>query len=277
MEQNKLPVFFHIPKNAGTYTNNMCFSFMQRFAAGKKHYHVDVYKDGIIYYRFICYSEHPLNEKFEQLNHKCLYKINLKDLSFDGLFVFMLRIADSGFSDYKEDIYKKLDKNRKLCEFLVLRDPYERALSLFSYLKSSQSSHESTNGMFGDMTFVEYLNSPYLEGSWLIRRLLKIPNETPITKEHFDNTCQILDGFLISDIKNVDKLISKVFYMCFNIKDCNIDQQKIYSNKTKEKITHDFDSLSEKTRDNFNKQTKWDQLLFNKYKTNVHNLSLIHI
>lgn len=272
MEQNKLPVFFHIPKNAGTYVYNRSFNLIKELInTDQKTYNLEVRREGATVYLVVCSAKTELNKKYKVMNGYSWVRVNYEDLDFNDLNVYFIEVCDVSFGIYKEDIYKKLYKNTKLCEFLVLRDPYERVLSLFSYLKSSQSSHESTNGVFGDMTFVEYLNSPYLEGSWLIRSLLQIPNETPITKEHFDNTCEILDNFLISDIKDVDKLISKVFYMCFNIKDCNITQQKIYSNKTKEKITHDFDCLSEKTRDNFDNQTKWDQLLFNKYKTNVHN------
>jgi len=262
----KLPVFFHIPKNAGTYVYNVSFRLISsKLDVRGKLYNLQVQKGDRTVYRLICSAKNELSDKYKRMDKAAWVRVNYEDLDFNDLNVYFIEVCDVSFGIYKEDIYKKLDKNTKLCEFLVLRDPYERVLSLFSYLKSSQSSHESTNGVFGDMTFVEYLNSPYLEGSWLIRSLLQIPNETPITKEHFDNTCEILDNFLISDIKDVDKLISKVFYMCFNIKDCNITQQKIYSNKTKQKITHDFNSLSEKTKENFNNQTKWDLKIYNKY------------
>ena len=263
-----LPVFFHIPKNAGTYVYNRSFNLIKELInTDQKTYNLQVRREGATVYRIVCSAKTELNKKYKVMNEGHIWVcVNYEDLDFNDLNVYFIEVCDVSFGTYKQDIYKKLDKNRKLCEFLVLRDPYERVLSLFSYLKSSQSSHESTNGIFVDMTFVEYLNSPYLEGSWLIRMLLKIPNETPITKEHFDDTCEILNNFLTSDIEEVDNLISKVFYICFNIKDCNIDQQKIYSNKTKEKITHDFNCLSQKTKENFNNQTKWDQLLFNKYK-----------
>lgn len=260
----KLPVFFHIPKNAGTYTNNRCFSFMQRFAAGKKHYHVDVYKDGVIYYRFICYSEHPLNEKFEQLHHKTLYKINLKDLSFDGLFIFMLRIADSGFSNYKKDLYPLLDKDIEPCEFLFLRDPYSRLQSLYSYIESEQSSHETSNKSIGCSSFIDYINSPKLEGSWLIRSLLNISNELPITDKHFKKCCKILDHFKISDVEDCQKTLEEVFYYCYSFDVSNIDSN-VYRHKTKNKTDIPYTSLDKAARINFNNQTKWDRLLYEKF------------
>jgi hypothetical protein len=268
----KIPVFFHIPKNAGTYVYNKAFHVIRLLnTKDLTTYNLAVKREGKTVYRIVCSAKKELNDKYKDAGCWIDKSVDYEDLDFNDLTVYFIVVCDLSFGIYKEDIYKKLDKNTKFYEFLVLRDPYERVLSLFSYLKSSQSSHESKHGIFGDMTFVEYLNSPYLEGSWLIRTLLHIPNKIPITSNDFEKTCEILDGFLIDDITGVDKLISKVLYTCLNVKDCSLPQRlqnviKPFSNKTKEKITYDFNCLSEETKDNFNNQTKWDQLLFNKYK-----------
>jgi hypothetical protein len=262
----KLPVFFHIPKNAGTYIYNRSFNIVKQLVNTKqKTYNLEVKKEGLTSYLIVCSSDKGLSDKYKVMNGASWVCVDYEDLQLDDLNLYFIEVCDQSFGLYKDDIYKKLNKDIKTFEFLSLRDPYERILSLFSYLKSAQSSHESTSGIFDGMEIVDYLNSDYLEGSWLIRNLLNIPNETPIIKQHFDSACEILDNFLISDIKNVDSLLSRVFGYCYGIKDCSTKQQEIYSNKTKIKVECDFDSLDQQTKDHFNNQTKWDRLLFEKY------------
>lgn len=263
---NKLPVFFHIPKNAGTYVYNRSFNIVKQFInTAQETLNLEVKNKGEPVYRIVCSCKKPLNDKYKRMNGANWVCVDYEDIDFNDLNLYFIEVGDRSFNSYKEEIYKKLNKNIEPFEFLVLRDVYERILSLFSYLKSPQSSHESTNNIFGDMSLIDYLNSHYLEGSWLIRSLLKIPDETPITKEHFDNTCEILDNFLISDIKKVDSLILEVFNECYNVKNCIINQNEIFSNKTKDKIKHSFNSLNQKTKEHFNNQTKWDFKIYNKY------------
>jgi hypothetical protein len=231
--KSKLPVFFHIPKNAGTYINNRCFSFFKQRFGGKDCYHIDVLKDGVITYRLLCRSSKKLCSDYTSINKIC-YQINFEDLRLDELDLFLLRVADVGFETYKQDIYSLLPENIKPYEFLCLREPYSRTQSLYSYIQSSQSSHEDTNYKFGNLSFVEYLNSPQLEGSWLIRRFLKIPNEIPITEEHFKKTCDLLSEMLIFGMDDIDESLFKVFMECYGM-DCRSITANVYDNKTKEK------------------------------------------
>ena len=259
----KLPVFFHIPKCAGTYINNRCFSFFQQSFGGKSCYHIDVLKDGVITYRLLCTSDKDLCRDYIPINKTC-YQINFEDLRLGELNLFLLRVADAGFGTYKKDIYSLLPENIKPYEFLCLREPYLRTQSLYSYIQSSQSSHEDTNYKFGDMSFVDYLNSSQLEGSWLIRKFLKIPNRIPITEEHFKKTCDILNKMLVFGMEDIDESLFKVFMECYGM-DCRSIAAKVYDNKTKEKINTPFNSLDERTKTAFLNQTHWDKKLYEKY------------
>jgi len=259
----KLPVFFHIPKCAGTYINNRCFSFFQQSFGGKSCYHIDVLKDGVITYRLLCTSDKDLCRDYIPINKTC-YQINFEDLRLGELNLFLLRVADAGFGTYKKDIYSLLPENIKPYEFLCLREPYLRTQSLYSYIQSSQSSHEDTNYKFGDMSFVDYLNSSQLEGSWLIRKFLKIPNRIPITEEHFKKTCDILNKMLVFGMEDIDESLFKVFMECYGM-DCRSIAAKVYDNKTKEKINTPFNSLDERTKTAFLNQTYWDKKLYEKY------------
>ena len=182
----------------------------------------------------------------------------------DELNLFVLRVADAGFGTYKQDIYSFLPENIKPYEFLCLREPYSRAQSLYSYMQSSQSSHEDTNYKLGVMSFVDYLNSPQLEGSWLIRKFLKIPNHKPIIEEHFKKTCDLLNKMLVFGMNNIDESLLRVFMECYGI-DFSSITAKVYDNKTKEKIKLPFGSLDEETKTAFSNQTHWDKKLYEKY------------
>ena len=259
----KLPVFFHIPKCAGTYINNRCFSFMQQYAVGKKHYHIDLLKSGHIFYRLLCYSKDNLGDEYKRINNTCL-TIDFKDFEFGALDIFMIRIADRGFETYKQDIYSSLPDFTKLYEFLCLRDPYSRTKSLYSYIQSAQSANEDTHKSFGEQSFIDYLNSPQLEGSWLIRKFLKIPNHIPVSEEHFKKTCEILDGMHIIKMNNIENSLHEIFGCCYDM-DFSSTAPKAHDNKTKNKISTPFNSLDEKTQAAFLNQTKWDKRIFNKY------------
>lgn len=262
----KLPVFFHIPKNAGTYIGNICFRLIQQISGGNI-CHIDVYDKNVIKYRFICQHNQPLNtEVFVETWRSC-YSTNISNIQYilDNLSVKMIRIADAGFKSYKKDLYPLISDDIRLFEFMVLRDPYERSLSLYSYIKSSQSEHEPTHNSLGEMSFHEYLNSPYLEGGWLIRHFLGVPNETPITEEHYKETCEILDNMNIYDISQVYECISDIFRSCYNLESCDIDGINVFENKTKEKIVVPFDGLDQETREKFILQTYWDHKLYRRY------------
>jgi len=156
---------------------------------------------------------------------------------------------------------------------MFLREPYGRTLSLFSYLQSSQSAHEPSHGAYDSNTFIEHLNSPQLQGSWLIHNLLNVPDPEIITQDHYEQTCNILDNMLVSDISDVDYVIVKIFNECYNlgldIKDF-LNKKitrglRINTNTTKDKLEYPFESLDEETKNHFLNQTKWDYKIYNKY------------
>ena len=154
---------------------------------------------------------------------------------------------------------------------MFLREPYGRTLSLFSYLRSPQSAHEPSHKVYDSNTFIEHLNSPQLQGSWLIHNLLNVPDPEIITQDHYEQTCNILDEMLVSDMSGVDDAIVKIFNECYNL---GLDiksflnkriTRNLRSNTTKDKLEYPFESLDEETKTHFLNQTKWDKLLYDKY------------
>lgn len=261
----KLPVFFHIPKNAGTYINNICFSVMQQYSKTRG-YHIDILKDGVITYRLLCVGDGELDPKvYTKLNNVC-YTTQFENLDkiLNDLELFMIRVSDNSFRSYKNELLPYI-KDYDLFEFLVLREPYSRVQSLFSYLKSIQSQNETTHGVFGNMSFYEYLNSPYLEGGWLIRSLLDIPNEVPVSEQHYDKVCEILDGMHVYNTEDVRGCINNVFNQCYSFNIGDLDKYVVYDNKNKEKQEIPFDSWDHYTVEKFMMQTTWDRKLYERY------------
>ena len=261
----ELPVFFHIPKNAGTYVYNYAFwSVFINTLKSKNPCNLEVIRDGVIAYRLICNSEEPLDSSiYKRMNKGYWRQVELDQLNLDDLNVFFIEVCDSSFFKFRDEIYSKLDSDVVPYEFLLLREPYLRIQSLYSYIQSSDSNHEDTNNSFGDKSFIEYLNSSHLEGSWLIRALLDIPNSVVVQQEHYDKTCKILDQMHVSNMSDVRGTLDKVFYNCYGITDIN--NAEVVANKTQNKIDITFSSLDEGTRIAFLNQAKWDIELYNKY------------
>ena len=265
-EAKKLPVFFHIPKNAGTYVYNVSFRLISsKLDVGGKLYNLQVQKGDRIVYRLICSAKNGLSDKYKPMNNAGWVVVQYDDLNLDNLNLYFVEVCSSSFGCYKEELYRNLPSDTEPYEFLILREPYSRTLSIYSYLTSPQSSHELTSGSFGDKTFIEYLNSDQLENSWLIKSFLGVPDNTVINEDHYRATCNILDGMFVSDIGDTDLSLSNVFNKCYGLKNIDISNQKTYSNKTSKKIEQPFKSLDKSTKTHFNKQTKWDRLLYEKF------------
>lgn len=263
----KLPVFFHIPKNAGTYIFNYVFwhIFMVQ-PAGKYRCNLEVLNaDGSIAYRVIGSSSVPYNSNYTKMNDGYWYRVDVDNFNFSDVDVFFVEICDNSFKSYKQQLYSKLPADIQPYEFLCLREPYDRIQSIYSYLNSQQSSHEVSHMAHGDKSFIEYLNSTQLEGGWLIRNLLDIPNEVAIKREHFKQICNILDNMLVFNTVDVDKGISQVFSDCYGLDSIECGNPNIERNKTVNKTTLPFCELDSKTQQAFFNQTYWDKKIYNRY------------
>lgn len=278
-----LPVFFHIPKNAGTYIFNRLFATcatIGRFDSGKLKINsiktCNILKNNQVTYRII------VQDLNDYCNNCGLFQMVPGDeYSFRVRFVDWIKekqnfkiqalcVTGNGFSSFEEEKELILNSEQDLYKFICLRDPYERCLSLFSYLKSSQSEHESTHGIFGEMSFEDYLNSEYLEDSWLIRVLNNIPNDSQITDDDLYKSINILSTMHVFDMSKIDSSLFNIFKKCYNFdieKDaCQDIFDNLCKNKTKNKINVPFLSIKQETRRKFLQTTSLDRGLYNHFK-----------
>ena len=164
-------------------------------------------------------------------------------------------------------------KREEQLNFTVLRDPFERARSLFIYLKGDESKHEPTHNSLKSNTFNEYIKSDEVEDSWLIRNLLNLEDGDIIEPKHFTLAKKYLDHFRIKDIRQVDDLINSVFHGCYGVMITDVDEHTAKKhtdfNKTPNKKKISFSDLSAESQEAFLDRTYWDRQIFDTYCKNV--------
>jgi len=280
----KLPIFFHVPKNAGTYIFNRIFAVCSILGLSEyrilKRYTIktcEILKNGKIAYRIIV----------RDINNQCVNLDSFSPVDNDDFYYSVefndwvkqkhnfeiqgLCVQDISFSDFESDRVDILDTKKDLYYITCLRESYDRAISVFSYLSSSQSKHENTHERFGNISFEEYLDSEYLEDSWLIRVFNETPDNVAITEDDLYRTINILSTMQhVFNTLNVDESLKSIFKVCYDFNVDNYLNHGVYlsvnKNKTEQKINVPFSSLRLSVRKNFLKRTELDRKLYNHFK-----------
>lgn len=280
---NSLPVFHHIAKNAGTYV----LGWMLFLAT--KYFNKDINSCKIIRVlmdngkslSFICYLNEDLDQ--ENYNLKLISESALEtdETSFLDLLnnkkikIFSVSIdpfGTPGWFSEKEYLLKikELLGLDHLLNFMVLRNPYDRAQSLFNYVSGDDSSHEPSHKLYRSKNFIEFLSSYELEDCWIIRNLLDLNHNQPILSHHFFSCCNnYFKYFEIEDIGNVDLLIDRVFFKVYGIDQNAGNKEKLKNVIGKNPSTYHqkiaFDQLPEEVREAFLHRAYWDRKLWERY------------
>jgi len=266
---NHLPVFYHIPKNSGTYVYHSFLQSARVYNQSKIQIIRVILEEKYVIAKLIVIDNlNFLNEygKFTSLNSaKIAWNLSVEDLTEDilqQLSIHSVFIEGRGFR-HTETSLKSLFlflAKFSLHKFIILREPFSREQSLYNYLTSDKSKHENTHGIFKSSSFEEHIMSKQLQDSWLIRSLLNIPMGEQLTEEHFNIACEKMRNLNAYDIKDTDKAIKETLLKCFNIQDFDTDAvaNKKHEN-TYKKIK--FSELPLDTQNIFKKRKYWDQKL----------------
>lgn len=278
----KIPVFYHIPKNAGTYIGG--------FALGTLRYFRFYYTDWLASKREgetlkvlqVKNGDHMIARLFisdplfftKQYLHVLVkhseieFDIDIKDLNDDllnNIFLYFVSIEANGFR-LQNKILDKISKYEHV-KFLILREPFSRAQSLYNYIQSNLSKHEYSHGAIKSLTFEDYILSTDLEDSWTIRNLLNIPNEVAIESKHFEQIISLLKDFHVYNMNNVDTALANIFKECYQINVSEIEDRflkDIHKNDNKyEKFK--FEELWPNAQLVFRRRTFWDAKLYEQF------------
>lgn len=168
------------------------------------------------------------------------------------------------------DLITESTEIKQALHFTVLRDPFQHAQSLFSYLNSDDSSHEPTHNSIEAKKLEDYIQSNEVEDSWFLRSLIDIPDTVNINEHHFNLAEEkYLKNFLITDISKVDNLINDVFHKSYGISQLDVEgwilKDNINKNSTSKKIKIKFEDLDPTIQQKFLDRTYWDRKLWERY------------
>ena len=284
----KLPIFLHIPKNAGTYVLTVNSSLL-RFFAKKNSWtckdcnlkclrRVHVLDDnGKQYITFLTYD--PTDSRHNNVkitpHSQTIYAdiLNIKDLSYflDDIktgkqFLFSVTIEPRGTKLIKDRFFERIAEatEREPVFYTIFRKPFDRILSLYNYINSDKSAHEPTHRAIKAETFEEYILSNQLEECWLIRNICDIPNGTGITEKNFEFACNVLKAFKIKDILEADSLIDEVFNECYGVTRSIItDNRGINRHTTNKHTLRVFEELNDNVKEAFLQRVSVDLRLYN--------------
>ena len=265
-----LPVFYHIPKAAGTFVLGSYIAHVARACTYNKLAFVDIRSGDADLFRTVADDRTGILSDTTKFTHDmgALYHCNYSEWCSikDQFDLKLIIVTGNGFMTPLEDMLP-VHNTDSLYKFTILRDVFERSLSLFSYLNSQESRHEVTHKTIPH-TYGEYVDSIYIEDSWLIRKLINHDDAKPIDDVAFDKACSVLDNINIYDFNgDITSYVSNIFEKCTGITSplSTDGLADAYKNVTQHKVNVDFNDLDLRTRKKFLDRTYWDRKIYDRY------------
>lgn len=272
-KQNKnIPLFYHIPRCGGTYIIPLICELYRVYIRsltknpyGLRVGYIDIMKNNKICFRIM--GSHRKVFKDSQYLYLDYEKIEI----LNRLNIFAAVVEPHGFVLHNEFIEKFNSLNFK--SFIPLREPYDKMKSLYFYLNNDKSKHEDTHGLFGKLSFENYLSSHHVEDSWLIRNILNLPDNAEITEKDYHDTIKILENFIVYPFQDIQKTIDKIFLECWGVTTSQIDSETLKSldrfKNESAKNNIKLSDLSDDARNKFLSRSYWSYKLYNHYMDKI--------
>ena len=224
IQNDNVPCFYHVPKNAGTFVISSILLHFRLFRASKTNWlalNKETARNIVIWDNnkevarviagdpnFICNDSLIFKKGNDEDNTH--YTIQLNQCSpyvFESLNIFSIVIEADGFKLHSEITTHFRKYN--LISFMILRNSLDRAISFFNYINSESAKHEPTYGIIPS-SFEDYVKSEYIEDSWLIRQFSEV-GEHGIQFNNLQETYDVVKNFEICDIEKTDEFICYIF------------------------------------------------------------------
>lgn len=284
----KIPVFYHIPRCAGTYIlSHLMNPWLHDFHKMKVREANQKNKPAK---RSYCKLHlNPDDSLKFPGNIGIIASADENKLSLPGLVSSMslddfkkylrgdlLEVRGVVINPLKGDTRKILDIVEEICQiassepyyFTILRKPLDWHRSIFYYLRDI-GTWEPTYGRFDGMSFSDYINSKYLTDSWIIRNILGLPEDKQITDVEYNKAIRVLSRFNIGFFDEMPKFLKRLKEE-FGFLVHGVDTNEDSINKNKLSSKEDVSELSEQDIKTFNERTKYDRMLYDHFKLNNH-------
>lgn len=271
-----IPIYYHIPKCGGTYIYTILPSIISKSTKNNIVF-IDITKsnknNSSIVFRFILTMTHnemlDLNPKVffknKEKEHSGQYRYSSNIVLIDEIFntillknyVKFIMISSAGFK-IADILYNQLDQHAvKYKQYMTIRDVYDKAMSMYHYLSSTNSKHERQH--WSQQKDINKFVSME-QNNWLVENILNLKN--PADYNSFMRCVNLLNNFFIRDISNINDILTDIcLSIGLDIKNISYQQYCCSRNQTiydKPKFT-DFPN---QVRINFLNRTRWDREIY---------------
>ena len=276
------PVFYHVPKNAGTYVTNLSLLFFRGYRRTKTVWNdynyetiknIEIINEHGTVARLLCGDPNNLcvsdtyiqNDQLDSSHHTVNYTTDIDQTCIKKLFLFQIIIEDAGFH-LAENVINSLIESQPYREWIILREPFARTVSWYSYITSDRSSHEPLH-QYVTSSFENYIKSPIFESNWVMRKLVGVPDSEEFTEQHYKHAISRLDKFDVYDIQDVDSMVDKMFEMCHGTTRDDFPPQATTPGRNQNPVKDiiKFESLPDDIQNMYIEKTYWDTKLWKKY------------
>lgn len=288
-QSDQVPVFLHVPKNAGTYVIDVMHKHVDRLTGNDMDFHAPVKKLTIetesfgwsLIVKFLTNNHesdvnirpHAISIK-RGVNNPWVKSCELSTLQYylskNYIQIWSIIVEPVSTFGLRTGLFQANNMIAQLqkqpINYTCLREPFDRQQSLFNYLTSSASGHEPTHEKLKCKTFDEYLNSNYLEDSWFIRNLTGAPDSIELNQYWYNNTLSIIDEFKINIFNSANPIhmLNQITAKCWHTNILSSDTARAHGNKQAyNRIL--FENMSTSTQENFQSRMKWEIKLYNEF------------